>query len=296
MRKIDKIKQYVFPYLLILPSMVGIGLFVVYPIIKVIILSFYSTNMINPAKTKYVGFENYIKMFNKVMFKKAMVNTSIYTLVMIVVVLALSLLLAVWLGQKSSRINYICQMAVFLPHIISIVSVALIFVQMMEPNFGLFNSILVALNLPTSRWLQSSDTALMSVLLVSIWKSVGYYTLIFIAALQSVPRDIYEAAELDNAGKFKTFYKITLPMISPQIFFVVIVLTIGSFKVIETIRLMTNGGPNNATTSLVFYIYREVFNNTDIGKGAAAGVVLMVIVGIMTVLYFSSLSKRVHYR
>lgn len=296
MKTSDKIKEYIFPYLLILPSMIGIGLFVVYPIIKVIILSFYSTNMINPAKTKYVGFENYVKMFNKVMFKKAMVNTSIYSIVMIVAVLIISLLLAVWFGRKSSKINNICQASVFMPHIISIVSVSLIFVQMMEPNFGLFNSILVALNLPTSRWLQSSDTALMSVLLVSIWKSVGYYTLIFIAALQSIPKDIYEAAELDNAGKFKTFYRITLPMISPQIFFVVIVLTIGSFKVIETIRLMTNGGPNNSTTSLVFYIYREVFNNTDIGKGAAAGVVLMVIVGLMTVLYFSSLSKRVHYR
>ena len=167
---------------------------------------------------------------------------------------------------------------------------------MMEPSYGILNSILNALGLPDCQWLQSSDTSMMSIIIVASWKAIGYYTLIFIAALQSIPISIYEAADLDNAGKVKTFWKITLPMISPQIFFVLIVLTIGSFKVFETVRVMTNGGPNNSTNTLVYLIYNEVFQNSRIGYGAAVGVVLLGIVGVLTVFYFISLSKKVHYQ
>ena len=166
----------------------------------------------------------------------------------------------------------------------------------MEPNFGVFNTVLTYLGLPTSQWLQSSSSSMASILLISIWKHIGYYVLIFIAAFQSIPTSITEAASLDNAGRAKTLFKIMIPMISPQIFFVLIVLTIGSFKVFDTIRLTTAGGPNNSTMSIVYYIYQWAFTNRDIGIGSAAAVVLMGIVGILTVLYFYALSKKVHYQ
>ncbi|MDY4634232.1 MAG: sugar ABC transporter permease [Candidatus Limivicinus sp.] len=264
--------------------------------IRVVYLSFFKTNLIHPEKTKFVGFENYIKMFNSNAFSMAMKNTTVYSLVMILAVLLLSLLLAVWLGSKNSPLDRFAQASVFVPHIISMVSVAMIFTQMMEPNFGLFNTILTYLGLPTSRWLQSSDSSMASILLISVWKHIGYYVLIFIAAFQSIPTSITEAAALDNAGRAKTLFKIMIPMISPQIFFVLIVLTIGSFKVFDTIRLTTAGGPNNSTMSIVYYIYERAFTNRDIGVGSAAAVVLMVIVGILTVLYFYALSKKVHYQ
>lgn len=284
------------PYLLISPAIIGILIFTVYPMIKVVYLSFFKTNLIHPEKTKFVGFENYIKMFNSNAFSMAMKNTTVYSLVMILAVLLLSLLLAVWLGSKNSPLDRFAQASVFVPHIISMVSVAMIFTQMMEPNFGLFNTILTYLGLPTSRWLQSSDSSMASILLISVWKHIGYYVLIFIAAFQSIPTSITEAAALDNAGRAKTLFKIMIPMISPQIFFVLIVLTIGSFKVFDTIRLTTAGGPNNSTMSIVYYIYERAFTNRDIGVGSAAAVVLMVIVGILTVLYFYALSKKVHYQ
>jgi sn-glycerol 3-phosphate transport system permease protein len=164
----------------------------------------------------------------------------------------------------------------------------------MEPNLGLLNFGLKALGLPTSQWLQSSKTAMISVIIVSVWHSVGYYTLIIVAALQSIPPSIYEAAELDNAKKFKVFYKITLPLISPQLFFILIIMTIGSFKVFDTVRIMTGGGPNNATNTLVYYIYS--FRTTNIGFASATGVVLMAIIGILTFIYFRLLSKKVHYQ
>ncbi|MNI76114.1 sn-glycerol-3-phosphate transport system permease protein UgpA [compost metagenome] len=148
--------------------------------------------------------------------------------------------------------------------------------------------------LPPSEWLQSSRTALISVIIVSVWQGIGYYTLIIVAALQSIPPSIYEAAELDNAGRFKVFYKITLPMISPQLFFILVVMTIGSFKVFDTIKIMTGGGPNNATSTVVYYMYG--FRTTNIGYSSATGVVLMAIIGVLTIIYFRLLSKKVHYQ
>lgn len=291
-----KLAQKLTPYILIAPAMIGILLFTVYPMIKVVYLSLFKTNLIHPEKTVYVGLANFTKMFGSSAFKMSMKNTTVYSVVMIVVVLLMSLILAVWLGKKNSPLDRFAQASVFVPHIISMVSVAVIFSQMMEPNFGLFNTILTYLNLPTSKWLQSSSSAMPSILFISVWKHIGYYVLIFIAAFQAIPTSITEAASLDNAGRVKTLFKIEIPMISPQIFFVLIVLTIGSFKVFDTIRLTTAGGPNNSTTSIVYYIYQQAFINRDIGLGSAAAVILMLITGVLTVLYFYALSKKVHYQ
>jgi sn-glycerol 3-phosphate transport system permease protein len=284
------------PYIMVAPAMVGIIVFTVYPIYKLIALSFYNTNLLNASKTRFVGIENYVKVFARDAFGKSMVNTAIYSVFMILIVLSLSLILAVWLGRRKTPLNTGVQICIFTPHIISMVSVSLVWIWMMNPEFGLFNAVLRILGLPGSNWIRSSDTALGSIIFVAAWKSIGYYTLIFIAALQGIPLEIYEAAELDKAGKIRTFFKITLPIISPQIFFVLIIMTIGCFKVFETIRVMTTGGPNHATISIVYLIYEEVFSFSRIGYGAAVGVVLLVIVSLLVALYFLNLSKKVHYQ
>ena len=135
-----------------------------------------------------------------------------------------------------------------------------------------------------------------SVILVSVWKAVGYDTLIFLAALQGVPVSLYEAARLDHANKTVMFFKITLPMISPQLFFTLIIRTISSFKVFDTVRILTQGGPNNATTTLVYSIYTEALLNLRIGYSAAIGVILLIIVSILTIIYFWGFSRKVHYQ
>jgi len=294
--KEKKKKFSIKPYLLIAPGMAGIFIFVIYPLIKLVILSFYDTNLLTPSKTKYVGLLNFTKVFQQESFKKAIINTSIFTLFSVLLILVIALILSVFLGHKASPMNSAVQIAIFTPHVVSMVSVALIWMWMMDPSYGILNVVLKAMGMPPSKWLQSTDTALSSIIFVNVWKSIGYYTLILIAALQSVPTSIYEAADLDNAGTLRTFFRITLPMISPQIFFCVIIMTIGSFKVFETVRVMTEGGPNNATTSLVYLIYQQVFSNQRIGYGAAIGVVLFVIVGILTAVYFGLLSKKVYYQ
>jgi sn-glycerol 3-phosphate transport system permease protein len=281
------------PYVMIGPAMIGIGIFVVYPIIYLIYLSFYDYNLMNKAKSKFIGFDNYIQIFSRADFYKSLSNTLIYTGGVVVITLAISLLIAVWLSKRS-KINAIVQAGIFTPHIISIVSVSLVWLWLMEPNLGFLNYVLKSLGLPTSKWLQSSDTALFSVIIVSVWQAIGYYALILVAAIQGISPSIYEAAALDNASRFKVFRKLTLPLISPQLFFILIIMTIGSFKVFDTVKIMTGGGPNNATNTLVYYIYS--FRTTNIGYAAATGVVLMVIIGILTIVYFRLMAKKVHYQ
>lgn len=291
-----KTKRKITPYLMITPAMIGIALFVIYPMLRLIYQSFYKVNPMNPDRNKFVGLDNYEKIFNASAFEKAMVNTGYYTLFSVIFILITALVLSVWLAGKKSKLNSFVQGCAFLPHVVSMVSIGLIFQQMMEPSYGLFNAALKGLGLEGSTWLQSSDTVVPSIIFTNVWKSSGYYTLILLAAIESIPAEIFEAASLDKSSKLTTFFKITLPMISPQIFFVVIVLTIGSFKIFDMIQIMTAGGPNNASTSLVYYIYTKVFIDYDIGKASAAGVVLMVMLGIMTVLYFVSMSKKVNYQ
>ncbi|HIU31906.1 MAG TPA: sugar ABC transporter permease [Candidatus Caccousia avistercoris] len=281
---------------MIAPAMVGILLFTIYPVISLVRLSFMNVNMLDDSKTRFVGFENYEKVFARPDFIKSLNNTIVYTVAVVLIITLLALVLAVWLNSKKSAMNSVVQAVIFSPHVVAIVSVALIWQWMMEPNFGLFNYVLRTLGLPTSKWLTSSDTAMACVILISVWKAVGYDMLIFLAALQGVPKELYESAKLDNASKWTVFWKITIPMVSPQLFFTLIIRTISSFKVFDTVRVLTEGGPNNATTTLVYTIYREAMFNMRIGYSAVIGVVLLVIVGILTVIYFAGLSKRVHYQ
>lgn len=288
-----RIWEAIRPYVMVLPAMTGIILFVIYPVIYLIQLSFYKYNLMNKDKSKFIGFDNFTQIFTREDFYRALTNTVVYTVGVVVLTMLLSLLIAIWLNKKT-RFNAVVQAGIFTPHIISIVSVALVWMWLMEPNHGVLNFLLKAIGLPPSSWLQSSNTAMLSVIIVSVWQNIGYYTLIIVAALQSVPPSIYEAAALDNASRFKMFYKITLPLISPQLFFILIIMTIGSFKVFDTVKIMTAGGPNNATTTLVYYIYE--FRTNSIGYASATGAVLMAIIAILTFIYFRLLSKKVHYQ
>lgn len=288
-----RIWEAIRPYVMVLPAMTGIILFVIYPVIYLVQLSFYKYNLMNKDKSQFIGFDNFTQIFTREDFYSALSNTVVYTVGVVVLTMLLSLLIAIWLNKKT-RFNAVVQAGIFTPHIISIVSVALVWMWLMEPNHGILNFLLKAIGLPPSSWLQSSNTAMLSVIIVSVWQNIGYYTLIIVAALQSVPPSIYEAAALDNASRFKMFYKITLPLISPQLFFILIIMTIGSFKVFDTVKIMTAGGPNNATTTLVYYIYE--FRTNSIGYASATGVVLMAIIAILTFIYFRLLSKKVHYQ
>jgi ABC-type sugar transport systems, permease components len=287
-------KSKVYPYLLVLPAMAFLITFFVYPMFNLCYLSFTDWNLIK-VKKKFIGIQNYVNLFGDKEFIQVVMNTLIYTVTVVVIVMVTSLILAVWFN-KNTRFDRFGQLAIFTPHIISLVSISMVWLWLMDPDTGLLNFILEFFGIPGSTWLQNSKTALISLAIVASWQAIGYYTLIILSSLQSIPAEIYEAADLDNTGKIKRFFKITLPMISPQLFFLLIVMTIGTFKAFDTVRIMTGGGPNNSTNMLVYYIYDYAFINMKMGYASAAGVVLLVISSITTLLYFKGLSKKVHYQ
>lgn len=282
------------PYLFILPAMAFLIMFTIYPLGNLVYLSFTDWNLVNPVKN-WKGLSNYKYLFSRADFKAALGNTFYYTFFNVVLLLGLAIIIAVWL-KKNTRLNSFLRAAMFTPHVIALLSISMVWAWLMNEHEGLLNMLLSAMGLPTCRWLQSSDTAMNSILMVSVWKGLGYYVMIVFAALQGIPAEIYEAADLDNASAVSRFFKITLPMISPQLFMLLITMTIGSFKVFETIRIMTNGGPGTSTQVLVFYIYQQAFTYLKVGLACAAGTVLLVIVGIMTILYFAVLARKVHYQ
>jgi len=204
-------------------------------------------------------------------------------------------LLALFL-KSSTRINLILQSAVFMPYIISFISISFIWMWMMDSSYGLFNYILGIFHIPALHWLEDPKTAMISLVIVAVWKSVGYNAIIVISGMQSIPTYLYEAASLDKAKPASVFFKITLPMLSPTLFFLTLVNIIASLKVFETISIMTMGGPANSTNTLVYYIYEYGFGYYKIGYSSAVGVILMLIIGIITVFYFKALSSKIHYR
>ena len=278
---------------MVAPAIIFFLLFTVYPIVDMIILSFYEWNVIQPRK--WVGLWNYKYLFDiQIDFKIALQNTIVYTVSEVFFLILFALIFSVWL-QKDSKVNAVLQRIMFFPHLCAMLAVSVMFSWLMDEN-GLFNMVLSFFHLPGLRWLNSSSTAMMSVVIVSVWKSIGYQTLILLSALKTIPADIYEAAALDNTGPVRKFFCITIPLLSPQLFFMLITITMSSFKVFDSVRMLTKGGPGKSTVVLVYYIWSYAQSNLKYGVAAAAGVVLLVILLILTFFYFRILDKKVHYQ
>lgn len=292
-----KLKEWGISYLMILPAIVFLLIFTVYPVINIIRLSFYRGNALKPMK-EFVGLDNYRQIFLvKTDFLTSLKNTGIYTLAIVVILITLALLFALWM-QADRKINNAAQVMIFTPHLIASISCAFIWTWLFNKNdYGLFNTILGWFHIPTQNWLSDSNLAMGCVITMNVWKSIGYNALIIMASLKSIPAEINEAAMLDQATPFGKFFKITLPLLSPQLFLLLITITTGSFKVFDSMRIMTNGGPGDSTRVISMYIYDYAFQrNNTLGIASAAGVVLMVVLILVTLLYFKGLEKKVHYQ
>lgn len=290
MMEIKKIR----PYGMVAPALIIFLVFAIYPIGYMIYLSFHNWDLINPVK-KFVGMNNFQELMNDALFLQVIRNSIVYMIVTVLGSIILGTLLAVFLN-KDTWISRILQSVTFAPYVISMVSVAFIWRWIMDADYGLLNYFLNFFGISNIDWLNNTSIAIFSLAVISIWKSLGYNALIILAALKSVPKYIYEAAQIDDTKPMKVFFEITLPMISPSIFFLTIMNIISSFKVFETISLITAGGPMNSTNTLVYYIYEYGFKYNKIGYASAAGVILFLILGVMTIIYFKVLSKKVHYR
>lgn len=288
----SKILTAMRPYLMVAPAMAVFGVFILYPIFYMIYLSFFDWNLI--GEMKYIGMENYTDMLSDKDFWQVLGNSVYYMVMVVIFQMILSLLLAAYLN-RNTRVNRILQSIAFTPYITSMVSVAFIWMWLMDSDYGLLNYLLSLIGLGPVGWLSDPKVAMNSLVLVSVWKGLGYNTIIIISAMQSVPGYLYEAAALDKTPRWKAFWKITLPMISPTLFFLALMNIIAALKVFETVNIMTQGGPMNSTNTLVYNIYQYGFDYFKIGYASALGVALMVVIGFFTLIYFRVLSKRVYY-
>lgn len=275
-------------YLFILPNFLGFLVFMLVPILMSLYFSFTNYDVISTIE--FVGLENYINLFQDEQFIIAILNTLWFTVLTVPLGVILSLLLAVLLNRQIRGIS-IFRTLVFIPVITSMVAVSLVWSMLYEENGGLLNTLLGYLHLPSVAWLTSTEMAMISIAIMSIWKGLGYNMTIFLAGLQGVPRDLYEAATIDGANAFQKFWKITVPMIGPTTYFVTLMALIGSLQVFDQVNIMTGGGPVNATRTIAFHLYQYGFQFYKMGYACAAAYVLFILVFIVSLIQNRSSKK-----
>jgi multiple sugar transport system permease protein len=280
-------------YVLLIPTLIGILVFSLGAVVAALVVSFTRWDLITPPQ--WVGLANYQAMFSlDPLAHTALWNTLYYTVGTVPPSVFLSLLLAVAMNQKIRGI-VLYRTAYFLPVISSTVAVALLWDWIYAPDYGLLNFVLHWLHLPTSQWLGDPSSAMPAIIIMSVWRGLGFNMVIFLAGLQGIPQELYEAARIDGANNWRTFRHITVPLISPVLFFVTVLAIIGSFQVFDQTYVMTQGGPLHATTTIVYYIFEEAFQWFHMGYAAALGYVLFAIILLFTLLQFNLQRLWVHY-
>jgi sn-glycerol 3-phosphate transport system permease protein len=278
-------------YLLVGPSLLLFGLVYVYPVAYSAWVSFYEWDLATPAR--YVGLANYRALWSPE-FGEVVTNTVLYSAGVVVVSQALGLGLAVLLNDRT-RLGALFQAAIFSSYVVSWVAVSLLWIWLLDPQYGLVAYLLRLVGLPAVNWLGDHRIALLTLVLVTVWKSVGYPMIIYLAGLQAIPGDLYEAAALDGAGGWERFRHITWPLLTPTTLFLVVTLTIASFQGFDIVRIMTQGGPVTATMIYVYYIYEQAFQYFKLGKASAAVVVFFALIVALTVAQWLAFRRRVHY-
>jgi multiple sugar transport system permease protein len=282
-------------YSFILPNFLGFAIFTLGPVLFAVILSFLNWDGNNPIS--FAGLDNFKNLFSDSRFKAALWNTIVYVIGTVPLTLATSLGLAIILNQKVKGRNFFRTVS-FFPYVASIVAVAAVWNMIFNPASGPVNMLLYKLGISADHlpgWAADKHWAMITVILFSVWKSMGYYMIIYLAGLQGISIDLYEAAGLDGANAWQKFKYITWPMLSSTTFFVIIMLTINSFKVYDQMLMITQGGPGTSTLVLVLHIYNVAFKNWDLGYASAISMVLFLLVLIVTVIQFKGEKKYVNY-
>ncbi|RAX20074.1 sugar ABC transporter permease [Actinomyces sp. Z5] len=268
----------------ILPNFLGFGLLTLIPVIALFYIAF--TKWSAFGSPEFTGLDNFVRLVNDPTFWTAFWNTLYYAVVHIPLTLALSLGLAMLLNQKLRGLAFF-RSAAFFPYFTSIVAVAQVWNMLLAPENGPINQFLNFIGISDAPgWTSSAVWAMPAVIIVGTWREMGYYMLLFLAGLQAVPQELYEAARVDGANAWQRFTNVTLPCLRPTTFFVTVMLTIGSFKVLDLILVMTNGGPGTSTLVLSQYIYRMGFERNDFGYASAISLVLFLICLLVTVIQF----------
>lgn len=276
----------------LLPNLIGFAILNLYPVFRAAVLSF--TNWDGFKKKDFIGFANYVNLFGDTTFLISLKNTLLYTLLTVPVAVLLGIGMALLMNSKFRTIK-IFRTIYFLPQVTSMIAVGLVW-SLILANNGPLNQLLMLLgNQNPPKWISSTQWALVSVGMVSVWRAMGYNAIIILAGLQGVNAELYEAAKLDGANSWQRFLHITLPGISPTIFFVLVNQMISSCKVFDIIMAMTQGGPGRATNVLAYFVYQRSFTDYRFGYACAAAFILFGIIMIFTVVQFLGQKKWVNY-
>jgi multiple sugar transport system permease protein len=283
-------------YAFLLPSLAIFAVFTFFPAIFSIVASFLRWNL--PYKPVFVGLDNYTYLFadpvNAPTFWKSVWNI-FYFMLGVPLNLGIALILAVLLNRRMPGIG-IFRTAFFLPTITSTAAISVVWMWLYHPaDYGLFNSILINLGIPIQRWLRDPALAMPCLILMGVWHGMGYNVIIFLAGLQAIPKELFEAAEIDGASALAQFRHVTWPLLSPTTFYVLVVGVINTLKAFTEIDVMTQGGPLAATTTIAYYLYQHAFQFFQVGMGSTIAVVLFVMLLAFTLIQFKVLEAKVHY-
>ena len=282
------------PYLYISPALVLLGVFTFAPFLFAFYLAFTDWNLITPD-FNIVWFDNFSRLISDDRFGRAVRNTLYFTLVSVPLQMALALGVALLLNA-AIRLRSLFRSIYFLPVIVPVTVVAIIWLFIFAPSFGILNFLLTEIGLPAPGWFSDPNWAMPAIIILAVWTNFGFHVVIFLAGLQSIPTDLINAAYVDGANRWQAFWRVTFPLLAPTTFFVLVISIIGAFQVYQTVVLTTEGRPASATTVIVFELYRNAFEFFNMGYAASIAIVLFAIIFTLTILQFRFVNPRIYYR
>ncbi|GIO20311.1 sugar ABC transporter permease [Oceanobacillus oncorhynchi subsp. incaldanensis] len=278
-----KKKENLAAYIFLAPALILLGLFLVYPSLLAIYYSFTDYYLLTPNDINFVWLENFIAIFKDPVFIQSLKNIALFVVLVIPIQVGAALGLAL-LINKQRKGNIFFKVAFFSPVVLSLVVISVLWLYLLNPSEGLINNILLNVGIDPQPFLSSPTQAMVTIVFVSAWQGAGYQMLIFLAGLQNIPGEVYEAGKIDGVNKWQKFYYITLPLLKPTSILIMITTLISAFKLIIQPMVMTQGGPMNATMTPVYYIYQSGFSDRMIGYASAMTVIFGIVIGIVTLI------------
>ncbi|MBD9658764.1 carbohydrate ABC transporter permease [Pantoea sp. PNT03] len=281
-------------YLLILPALSFLLLFTHYPAVATVWESLFSAAR-NGRPAHFVGLDNYLALLDDDIFIQSLWNNLLYALITIPLAVTLALLMALAVNRHM-RANALVRTAFFIPSLLPMIAIANLWLFFYTPQLGLLNKLLALFSLPAINWLGEPGSALYCLMAVSVWREAGFFMIFYLAALQQIDPRLSEAAQIEGASRRYFFRRVQWPLLMPTTLFVLINASMNAFRIVDQVIAMTNGGPNNSSSLLLFYIYRTAFSFWDMPAAAAMTVVLLLILAAIALLKFNLLDKRAHYQ
>jgi multiple sugar transport system permease protein len=276
-------------WLFLLPAMVYFAIFTGFPLVYGFWVSLQEWNMMSPRMT-FIGADNYLALLDDHTFRESLSNTAVFTAGIVVCVIVFSFLVAVLLNQKIRSMTFF-RGVFYSPAVTSVVAISVVWLWILDPEYGLINQVLHGVGAVGPRWLADSNWVLLGLIMTAAWRNIGYFAVVFLAGLQGIDQMYYEAASIDGANWWGRFRHITVPMLMPTTFFVLVMTVITSFQVFALVYVMTGGGPGGASSVIVFYLYKQAFVYFRMGYASAVGYVLFAIIFALTLIQFRFLGR-----